>query len=219
MMNRRTSQHRDSFRVGSIGIALVLFVTGCWSSSSDIDQDIPVAPQPAPRDESANDRPDKTLPISEDPAVAALSVRVQALGGQVRRYRIAEPAQPAVGTPTPTHPVADPSKVYVELNFDKAAAVRDADLAAIADEPAFQAVTNIMLGGTAITDEGLKQLAKAKNLEMIDLSQTQVTDAGLEHLAGHPRLSYLMIDGSSISYEAADRLLRTLPSLQGKWQQ
>lgn len=43
-------------------------------------------------------------------------------------------------------------------------------------------LTSLGLGGTKVTDVGLKELATLNNLTTLDLSNTKVTDAGVKEL-------------------------------------
>lgn len=69
------------------------------------------------------------------------------------------------------------------------------------------------LGGTAVTDVGLAQVASMPNLTRLYLQQTAVTDAGLQSLEGLQELDYLNLYGSPIT-DAGLASLRKLPRLR-----
>ncbi len=71
------------------------------------------------------------------------------------------------------------------------------------------------LGGTAVTDAGLKALAGLKNLRRLHLERTAVGDAGLEHVKGLGELQYLNLYGTKVTDAAAAALggLKKLKSL------
>jgi Leucine-rich repeat (LRR) protein len=60
----------------------------------------------------------------------------------------------------------------------------DTELGQLAADSAGMNLTTLRLGGTAVTDAGLPELAGLPNLTGLDLNNTGVTDAGLAHLAG-----------------------------------
>ncbi len=60
-------------------------------------------------------------------------------------------------------------------------------------------MVGLRLNGTAINDAGLKDVARLRQLQELDLSETGVHDWGLKHLAGLKQLQVLqlMADGNS----------------------
>jgi len=67
-------------------------------------------------------------------------------------------------------------------------------------------VTWLNLAGTAITDDGLAQLAALPNLTRLHLEKTSIGDAGLEHLAGMKQLEYLNLYATQVSDAGVDQL-------------
>jgi hypothetical protein len=57
-------------------------------------------------------------------------------------------------------------------------------------------VTRLWLDNTKTTDEGLKEVAKCKQLSFLHLWNTQITDAGLKELAELVHLSELYLQGT-----------------------
>lgn len=64
----------------------------------------------------------------------------------------------------------------------------DSQLALLTD---LEHLRSLHLGGTDVTDEGLRHLAGMASLQRLHLEKTKVSDAGLAHLAGLESLSYL----------------------------
>ena len=57
----------------------------------------------------------------------------------------------------------------------------------------------LSLIGTKVTDAGLKELAKLKTLQYLDLGATAVTDIGLKELAGLKALQILNLPGTKVT--------------------
>jgi internalin A len=72
----------------------------------------------------------------------------------------------------------------------------------------------IWLQGTNFDDAMLRELARLKRLETLDLMQTDVTGAGLKHLYGSATLTRLWIDRDKISSTDVDQLRTRLPNLE-----
>ncbi|HEY1190889.1 MAG TPA: hypothetical protein VGE74_24875, partial [Gemmata sp.] len=68
------------------------------------------------------------------------------------------------------------------------------------------------LGGTAVTNAGLKELAALKNLTALDLRNTWVTDAGLKELAALKGLRELTLRYTPVT-DAGMKELAALPNL------
>ena len=62
-------------------------------------------------------------------------------------------------------------------------------------------VKDLHLDGSQITDEGLKDVAKLKHLERLDLSDTKITDSGLKEVAKLQKLKSLRLNDTEISDE------------------
>ncbi|TDE13858.1 c-type cytochrome domain-containing protein [Dyadobacter psychrotolerans] len=81
-------------------------------------------------------------------------------------------------------------------------------LMAVSDQIAW-----LKLGGTKITDEGMKAISKLKNLNKIHLEHTAVTDAGIVSLKDLPHLQYINLVDTKIS-DAGLRNIASLKSLR-----
>lgn len=62
------------------------------------------------------------------------------------------------------------------------------------------------LGRTKVTDAGLENVGKLKNLERLHLELTDTTDAGVAKLAGLSRLTYLNLYGTKVTDKVFDDL-------------
>ena len=69
------------------------------------------------------------------------------------------------------------------------------------------------LGGTAITDAGLAQLASMPNLTRLHLERTHISDAGLSKVAALRQLEYLNLYGTEITDSGLDQL-QSIPKLK-----
>ena len=71
------------------------------------------------------------------------------------------------------------------------------------------------LGGTKVTDTGLRELAGLKSLQSLDLHKTKVTDEGLKELAGFMRLQTLDVSRTNVTDAGLKELvgLKSLRSL------
>ena len=69
------------------------------------------------------------------------------------------------------------------------------------------------LGGSAITDTGLVQIAELKNLKRLDLNRTAITDAGVAKLAALQGLEYLNLYGTKVT-DASLEPLKQISSLR-----
>jgi len=83
----------------------------------------------------------------------------------------------------------------------------DADIAILADVA--DSVTEVDLGSSKVTDKGIAELAKFKNLKSLKLNGTAVTDQGLAALSGLENLESLNLYNTAITDAG-------LKSLQGK---
>jgi internalin A len=70
-----------------------------------------------------------------------------------------------------------------------------------------------MLGGTAIQDQDLKQLAGLKHLRCLVLAGTQVTDRGLKELAGFKSLKELDLKDTKVTDAGIAELRKRRPEL------
>ena len=81
--------------------------------------------------------------------------------------------------------------------------------------PPFVSPSLIRFGGekTAIGDPYLTSLAKSNALEDIFLEQTRITDEGIRTLRGHPSLRYLAVAGNPLTNASLD-VFAEMPRLQ-----
>jgi len=70
------------------------------------------------------------------------------------------------------------------------------------------AVVALHLRGTKISDQGLPDIAKIESLRILDLSETCVTDRGLDGLLPLKRLEWLLLVGNDIGDEGLEQLAR-----------
>ena len=97
----------------------------------------------------------------------------------------------------------------ISVNFSMAGAkAGDAQLEAL--KPLAEQLFWLNLGGTAVTDAGLKQLAGLKNLRRLHLEKTAVGDDGAAALGGLAELRYLNLYGSKVT----DKGLGAIASLK-----
>jgi hypothetical protein len=105
-----------------------------------------------------------------------------------------------------------PEEPWLQANASLAATnFGDAELARLA--PLTLNLRWLDLGGTGVTDAGLEQVARMKNLSRLHLERTGLTDAGLEHLAGLPELAYLNLYGTKVT-DAGLACLKADPKLR-----
>ena len=90
-------------------------------------------------------------------------------------------------------------------------AANDADLARCR---ALQALENLGLSQSKVTDRGLADVARLMHMRWLDLRGTQISDAGLAHLAGLTELRALQLDGTQVT-DAGLVHLRGLAQLEG----
>ncbi len=73
----------------------------------------------------------------------------------------------------------------------------------------------LKVGGTAVTDKAVKDIAGLKNLNKLYLEHTGVTDEGITQLGGLPNLEYLNLIGTKVSDASIKKLseMKALRSL------
>lgn len=64
------------------------------------------------------------------------------------------------------------------------------------------------LRGTKVSDAGLQNIGKLKNLKKLHLELTEVSDAGLKHLVNLDELEYLNLYGTSVSDAGLDDIAK-----------
>ncbi len=88
-------------------------------------------------------------------------------------------------------------------------AVTDAGLKELAP---LKSLTTLELSVTQVTDAGLKELAPLKNLTTLNLSETKVTDAGLKELAPLKNLTKLFLARTKVTDAGVAELQKALPN-------
>jgi hypothetical protein len=87
------------------------------------------------------------------------------------------------------------------LNFG--GKVGDADIRGLSNH---QQVQDLYLPSTAVTDEGLMEVASLKQLQALILSDTRVTDRGLKHLASLNQLRHLDLSRTQVTDDGLKHL-------------
>lgn len=77
---------------------------------------------------------------------------------------------------------------------------------------AFPGFKNLRLMGSEVTDDGLRQLSRLRNLEDIRLDGMDVTDNGLEHLAEIKTLRLVSVLGTKVTADGVAKLKPSLPN-------
>ena len=100
---------------------------------------------------------------------------------------------------------ADLEKVVsLNLNFTK---ITDEGLKEL---PKLKQLTYLRLFSTQITDSSLKELAKRQQLTAIDLGSTQITDTGLKELAKLKQLTSLNLNNTKVTKAGVAELQKAL---------
>ena len=76
---------------------------------------------------------------------------------------------------------------------------------------ALTTLTSLYLGGTKVTDTGVKELVPLRNLTGLTLGGTQVTDAGAKELAALTNLTLLDLVGTKVTDAGVKELKKALP--------
>ena len=134
-------------------------------------------PKPVSADASVPKRPIAAA-TEVKPDVAAAIARVEALGGNVERLG---------------RRGGDEVTGVVLIGCEK---VRDDDLSLLR---AFPDLERLMLGGTAVTDAGLRHAAGLSKLTTLGLIGTKVTDDGMKELAGLNKLEHVRLADTAIT--------------------
>lgn len=127
--------------------------------------------------------------------------------------------EPSAGGPVPTlrasssaaddysHvPAQVGGRLEINLNLGRSK-ITDAQLNVL---PIHDSVTILDLEQTAITDKGLENIGRGKNVEQLNLIGTKVTDACLPYLKQMPSLRSVRFDQTAVSTEAQLDMLRFL---------
>lgn len=75
-------------------------------------------------------------------------------------------------------------------------------------------VSELGLSRSDVGDNDLQQLAKAKDLVVLDLNFTEVTDAGLAYLEGLRNLRLLVVENTHVTAEGVRKLRQANPRLR-----
>ena len=86
--------------------------------------------------------------------------------------------------------------------------VTDAGLKEVAK---LKQLKGLYLEGTEITDAGLKEVAKLKQLNFLALNLTQITDAGLKEVAKLKQLRFVNLEDTKVTKAGVDQLIKVLP--------
>ncbi|MCA9119649.1 MAG: protein kinase [Planctomycetaceae bacterium] len=90
--------------------------------------------------------------------------------------------------------------------------------AGIARSVEFTKLTELNVGGTAVTDVGLKHIAKLPSLEYLDISHCErITDSGLSHLRVLRNLTTLIVQKTSVTEAGVTALSQALPNCRIEW--
>ena len=89
--------------------------------------------------------------------------------------------------------------------------IGDRDLAEVVDR--FPGLKDLLLGRTDITDAGLVELQRCRNLESLSLQGLPITGRGLKHLATHRDLVFLDLSGTRVT-DADLEFLTCFPNLE-----
>ena len=103
-----------------------------------------------------------------------------------------------------------PGKPVITVNLG-GTTVTDAGLKELAG---LKSLSTLYLDSTKVTDAGVKELAGLKNLTALDLFNTQVTDAGLKELAGLKNLTTLFLSNTQVTDAGVRELKQALPNCQ-----
>ena len=107
-------------------------------------------------------------------------------------------------------PIADGNN-YVAINTVNYPEFSDADMK---DLVKFKDnIVQLKIGNSALSDEGLKDIATFSNLLKLHIEHTKITDVGLVHLKQLQKLNYINLFGVGVSDEGI-AALANIPSLK-----
>ena len=78
-------------------------------------------------------------------------------------------------------------------------------------------VRELILIGTKLTDEGLEEVAKLKNLSKLSLQVTDITDEGLKEVAKLTQLENVQLYITKVTKEGVAELQKALPECKIDW--
>jgi hypothetical protein len=90
-----------------------------------------------------------------------------------------------------------------QLRTDICLPIDDADLEAIGS---FRHCEALDLGGTCISDQGIRYLSQMQSLQYLFLWHTQISDAAIDWIVRIPQLRMLSVCNTSISKTGVDKL-------------
>lgn len=97
----------------------------------------------------------------------------------------------------------------LEVSAVNAPKFSDKDIALLL--PVAEQITWLKLGGTQISDGGLKEIAKLKNLTKLHLEHTGISDQGIAQIKSLPHLEYLNV----IDTKIGDAGLKNIATIKG----
>jgi internalin A len=107
---------------------------------------------------------------------------------------------PVTAPPVEVKPAANPAEIIAGFYQTPVHEIGEGSLQMLASLPnGKEAVRELKLPGSKVTDAGLKALPDLPALASLDLSGTQITDEGLAPLANCPALETLTLSGTKIS--------------------
>ena len=112
-------------------------------------------------------------------------------------------------TPLAVAPLALLPPVTDKLSLTDSNAT-NAVVAALAKFPAFRTTTHLLVGGTAVTEDGLDVLTAFPALTHVNLEHLRVTEKGLAKLARVKALQWARVSGDGVTTDGI-KLLRGLP--------
>lgn len=78
-------------------------------------------------------------------------------------------------------------------------------------------VKELILSGTKLTDEGLEEVAKLKNLSKLSLQVNDITDTGLKEVAKLTQLERVQLYETNVTEEGVADLQKALPDCKIDW--
>ena len=142
-----------------------------------------------------------------DPAIVE---RIEELGGRVSRL-----AQNDPGLEVSFHLGRGPAGLRLQEDSSAGDPEPPSIASGLALMKGLKSVLSLHLGGTDMTDEGLRHLAGLTSLKRLHLEKTKLSDAGLAHLAKLESLSYLNLYGTAVTDAGLEHLagLKNLKNL------
>jgi uncharacterized membrane protein/mono/diheme cytochrome c family protein len=95
---------------------------------------------------------------------------------------------------------------FIEVSAINASNFNDAAISLLI--PISEQIVWLKLGRTKITDAGMKEISKLKNLNRIHIEYTAVSDNGVRMLTGLPYLTYINLIGTKVSDQGLKDIVR-----------